>query len=295
MAKLKAMPPSFASAEQLLSVAHAMEQQAARRYRNLAARMKLRGDDRLDALFSFLADIEEKHVVHIDGLAQAVSGESAASLPGGWETPEIFDEDEGASRLLTPYRALAAAVMNEDKAFAFYSYVAASAPDDRTRKLAEQLAMEELAHAHLLRIERRKAFRAERAGAPDHPAQGIPESLAELWAAVTEAEARAACYHHALSVSLTRDEGLAALFARVAEDEDSCAREAIGHLGTEPPASLAPLELTAEGGLKLLEEVFERYAEIAERTRDEAVMQQAQILAGRAVRRLSLVHGSMEG
>lgn len=294
MARLKAMPPRFASAGQLLAMAHAMEHQAARRYRDLAARMRLRGDDRLEALFSFLADIEEKHAAHIDGLARA-PGESAAPLPGGFETPEIFDEEEGASRLLTPYRALAIAVRNEDRAFAFYSYAAAQALDDGTRELAEQLAKDELEHARLLRFERRKAFHAEGANARAHPAHGIPENLAEFWAVAAQAEARAACYHHALAVSLAKDEGLAALFARVAGDEDSCAREALGHLASKAPVSQAVPELTTEGGLKLLEEAFELYADIAERSKHEAVMRQAQILAERAVRRLSLVHGSIAG
>ena len=44
--------------------------------------------------------------------------------------------------------------------------------------------------------------------------------------------------------------------------------------------------------MRLLEEVFDRYADIAERSKDEKVVQAAQMLAERAVRRLSLVHGS---
>lgn len=47
--------------------------------------------------------------------------------------PETFDSDAAAeiknSKLLTPYRALATAVRNEERAFAFWSYLAAFADD----------------------------------------------------------------------------------------------------------------------------------------------------------------------
>lgn len=44
------------------------------------------------------------------------------------------------------------------------------------------------------------------------------------------------------------------------------------------------------GGLCLLEGAFDRYADIAGRAKDGAVMQEAQTLAERAVHRLGRVH-----
>ena len=60
---------------------------------------------------------------------------------------------------VTAYRVLAIAVRNEQRAFAFFAYVAAHAPDQELRQLAEDLAHERLGHAATLRRERRKAWR----------------------------------------------------------------------------------------------------------------------------------------
>src|SRR5690606_191293 len=78
-----------------------------------------------------------------------------AELAASWE--EI-----AGSALLTPYRAFALAVCNEQRAFAFYSYLAAHATDDPVRKEAEKLAAEELQHAATVRRWRRLAWHRER-------------------------------------------------------------------------------------------------------------------------------------
>jgi rubrerythrin len=292
MVSLRIMPPPVSSASELMSMARAMEQEAARHYRDLAARMRLRQQDGLAQLFAFLSEIEEKHVVKIENRAAHVLAHPLSRMPPGWEVPETFGEEEAASRLLTPYRALALAVRNEDRAFAFYSYIAADAPDEATRKLAEELAKDELEHAHLLRRERRTAYRTE--GPIVSSGQAAPETLTELWTAAAEAENRAAAYHNALAAVLApEDERLAALFEHAADDEADCAREAASRTGAIG-ADRSPVEAPpVEGGLRLLEEGFELYSDIAERAGDESVMREAQSLAARAVRRLSLVFGSM--
>lgn len=294
MATLNIMPPRASSIEELMAMAKVMEKEAARRYRELAARMRLRGEDHLAELFAFLADIEEKHAGKIDDRASERSTKPLPDTPIGWQVPETFDEEEGASRLLTPYRALALAVRNEDRAFAFYTYIAADAPDNKTRKCAEDLAKDELEHAHLLRRERRIAFRRERSERREGAGQDVPQTLRELWMVSAEAESRAARYHHALASSLSAtDAETAALFARAAEDEDLCAREAASRGALERSVASQVVDPTLEDSLRLLEEGFERYSDIAERAKDEAVMLEAQGLAERAVKRLSLVCGSM--
>ena len=71
------------------------------------------------------------------------------------------------SAALTPYKALTIAVQNEERGFAFYSYIAAHIEDaGGGRNAAEQLAREELRHAALLRRERRRAWRREREARP---------------------------------------------------------------------------------------------------------------------------------
>lgn len=291
MATLRTTPPTIGSAAELMAVAHAMEAEAARRYRELAARMRLRGETRLAELFDFLAGIELKHAARIDERAVDTTGQPAPALPIRWEVPETFDEEEGESRLLTPYRALAIAVRNEDKAFAFYSYVAAEAPDEAMRRLAEELARDELEHAFLLRMERRKVYRSDPASRGRPAGAGIPEEIGEFWSAIAPAEEHAARYHRSLAAALEgAGQRAAGLFALAAADEEACARAALGETGAAPAA--LPDEPTMEGGLRLLEEAFERYADIAERTRSEAVMRQAQTLAERTVRHLSLIRGA---
>lgn len=294
MTSLTTEPPIVRTLGDLLAMARAIEREAACRYRGLADRMRLRGADDLAALFDFLSGIEDKHAAAVDRWAAELTGGGVAPPPAGWDVPESFDEEEGASRLLTPYRALAVAVRNEDRAFAFYSYVAAHAATERIAEVAETLAKDELEHAFLLRRERRKAFHAARSPRREATVMGVAESLADLWLVTAEAEGRAARYHRALARELTpTDPSLGALFAAAADDEDACAGEASSHgadIATVAAATSAP---TMEGGLRLLEEAFDRYADIAERTRDEAVKHQAQLLSERAVRRLGLVRGAM--
>ena len=292
MASLSILPPAVASAAELMSMAEAMEKEAARRYRVLATRMKLRNEDRLAKLFTFLAEIEDKHARKVERDAEQVLNRPISPMPVGWETPETFSEEEAASHLLTPHRALALAVRNEDRAFAFYSYIAADAPDELTRMLAEDLAKEELEHARLLRQERRVVFQRDR---PQTSAgRGVPGTLLELWALAAEAENRAAEYHYALAAALgDEDERLAALFRQAANDEADCALEAGRRSGFNALGAREIENASVQDGLGLLEESFERYSDVADRANDEFVVREALNLAERAVRRLSMIYGSI--
>ena len=77
---------------------------------------------------------------------------------------------------MTPYRALSMAVRNEERAFAFWSYVAGFAEDPEIKKSAESMAREELGHVATLRKERRRAYHSEhgatRAGQGGNVADG---------------------------------------------------------------------------------------------------------------------------
>jgi rubrerythrin len=293
MGILKTLPPPIGSTEELMVMARAMEEEAARRYRELAARMRLRDEERLASLFDLLASIEDKHAIQVTDRAHEMVGKAPAVGHISWEVPENFDEEAGSSALLTPYRALAIAVRNEDRAFAFFSYVAADAPNEQARKIAEELATEELAHAVLLRRERRKAYHAEGpAGRP--PAADLPGSVEELWALCVETEWRAARYHRALAEALARQGKAATAFRAAAADEEDCARAAAARIARNLPNEVAGMPPTVGGALRLLEEAFDRYSDIAGRSPEESVMQEAQLLAARAVRRLGLVHQSMK-
>jgi len=283
--ELKFMPSPVASVDELLLLARALESEAARRYSELASSMRLRDEVRLAALFDFLADIERKHAVQIAERAADLSERSLPELPPR-EVPESFDAEAAESSLLTPYRALAIAVRNETRAFAFYSYLAATAPEEPVRELAEELAKSELAHADLLRRERRKAYRAESPGGR-RPSPPLPQTLPVLWSLCVETEVRAARYHRALAELLHRQNSAGAVaFSAAAQDEEDCARQAADHIGERFPELADPVQPTIGGGRRLLEEAFERYSDIAGRSQEEAVMEQALSLAERASRRL---------
>jgi hypothetical protein len=73
-ATVKSVPSPIRSAAELMGMAHAMEVEAGRRYRELAQRMRLRGEDRLAALFDFLASVEDKHAAAVDRRAADTLG-----------------------------------------------------------------------------------------------------------------------------------------------------------------------------------------------------------------------------
>ncbi len=284
-----------ASAEQLTAIAHRRVRGAAQRYRELAARMRLQGEAALAGVFDFLTDVEDRRAVEVDKRAVELTGHAPDPDAAPFVLPAQFDEEEARSAVLTPYRALAIAVRNGDFAFAFYSYVAAYAKAEEVRQLAEHFAEDELAHAGVLRLERRNAWRAQ--SAPLAPPEPQPETLEALLAEAVSTERAAAVAHRDLARRLRMTEATeaAGLFDAAAEDEESLARILTARLPTEAaPAKRTPDASSIRDGLKLLELAFERYMQIVERATVEAVLLQAQTLGERALRRLIHVRGALE-
>jgi rubrerythrin len=288
---LTSSPPPFGSSDELMTMAHAMEKEAARRYRGLAVGMRARGSMELARLFEFLESLEEKHAVQLEQRTPPAPDPATATGRVSWDLPENFDEEAGGSLLLTPYRALAIAVRNEERAFAFYCHVAANAPDERLRGIAEALAKDELTHAWLLRRERRQAYRTEK-GNHRLSRPALPDSLRELNLLAAETDWHAAHYHRALAGLLEGSDRLKTVFALVAEDEATTAREAAGRVGLTLPDQEPEAAPSIAGGLRLLEEAFERYSDIADHSKQEDVLQESQRLAALAVRRLAYAGGS---
>ena len=257
---LLSVEPSFAidSLSDLLGVALAMEQEAARRYRVLAALMERNGQAGTAATLRKLAGEEDAHEQGIAGWAHDLVAALPAADPYLWQLPpdiaRSWDEVED-SGLLTPYRALAIAVHNEERAFAFYTYVAAHASEGSVREAAEHLAKEELGHAAMLRRERRKAWRRERAG----KARSVSD-LDELEDRAAGLSATAAAHHRQLADAVgTADPALAQLLAELARDETN---EARGTAAAPPPTASATLDLRevrrqAALPLEQLAELFE--------------------------------------
>ena len=119
----------------------------------------------LAEVFAQLAAAEREHVDSVTRWSQSRRGKAPDPALVRWEAPETFDAETareiGTSRLTTPYRALAMAVRNEERAFAFWSYVAAYSKDSEIKQAAEAMAREELGHVSTLRKERRRAYHKE--------------------------------------------------------------------------------------------------------------------------------------
>jgi rubrerythrin len=166
---------------ELMALAKAMEQDAASGYVALALRMRAEHRPDLAAVFDRLAAEEEGHIANVDRWRVEIGGDVAAIpvLP-----PEASFDDEGAGvvapELLSSYRAFSTAVRNEERAFVFWTYVAAHAPSPNIRVAAERMAKEELGHVATLRKERRLAFHLDRLTAPEAAQGELPALEARL-------------------------------------------------------------------------------------------------------------------
>lgn len=167
----------------LADIARAIERESVRQYTWLAEVMERRGEPATAAAFRTMLEEERRHVAAVERWAAATvdTPPRVAGPAVEWQLPEdlagAWDEVSG-SALLTPYRAFAVAVENEQRAFAFYAYLAANADDAHVRTEAERLGAEELRHAALFRRWRRRAYHRERRGPRPEP-QRI-ESVAQL-------------------------------------------------------------------------------------------------------------------
>jgi rubrerythrin len=269
------------SADALLAVAAALEREAAARYRALSARMLRQGDAAMAAQFDVLAGMEDHHAGDVAERGQALLGHAPAIRSAGWELPPTYDEEEARGATLSPYQALAFAVRNEERAFVFYTYVAAQAEDPEVRALAEELARDELEHAALLRRHRRRAFHSARPIAVE-----IPPTVEDLRATAQGWDSQAAAAHAELAQALdvAGESEDAAIFRRLAAQEEKAAAGTTG-------AAIPKLRSAADG-LRLLEDAFDRFALIGERSDNEQVVAEAQRLAGETVARLALAGGA---
>jgi rubrerythrin len=163
---LKSEPAGvLGSLDELFALANAMEQEAADKYAELAEEMRRQNRSDLVSVFADLEAAEREHVDSVVRWSQSRRGKAPDPALVRWEAPETFDAETareiGTSRLTTPYRALVMAVRNEERAFAFWSYVAAYSEDPEIKQAAEAMAREELGHVSILRKERRRAYHRE--------------------------------------------------------------------------------------------------------------------------------------
>ncbi len=277
--------------DELMCIAVGMEAEAARRYEQLAALMESKGEPDLAATFRELAEMERDHEAGIGRWAAREGRTAPEPASFSWQLPETFEE---APESLTPYAALGIAVRNEERAFTFYSYLSALAPDAQTQARAESLAREELKHVRQLKGLRRRAFHRARppADAP-RPARTLEEMrrmvaglengsqvVDELVVAALGAcgqEADATVLRKAMPMPAGEVGGGASLTVRAAHAA-----------GLLVPGAL-PIGGTLRLALRDAEEVAELALGTAENATDEELLHQAQHWAERAVGRLALL------
>lgn len=244
----------------LVGVANAIETASVRRYDALADTMQRRGEVATAEAFRAMRDEERAHVVAVEHWASGLAEPVPDAADFMWRLPsELADSwgDVVGSARLSPYRAFAIAVRNEEKAFALYSYLAAHASQPAVAAQAERLALEELHHASLMRRWRRKAWHREQRGlqAPT-PAIASEASLASLLA---QHEARVTERHRTTAAQL-----------RVLGDEESAALlEELAGMPVHPHqgdpagsqagafADAAPLLVAAQEPVEALSEALE--------------------------------------
>lgn len=280
MPRLKSEPSSpIRSMEDLLAVAMAMEKDSADRYADLAGRMRTVGRPELADVFEHLVAEETGHMDMVAGWSKQI-GLRPEVLHAGPAPEGVFD-DEGiglvSPELVDAYRSLAIAVRNEERAFAFWSYVAAQNASREIRQAAERMAREELEHAKTLRRARRKAFFAGRyAGSTVRE----PHDLAELEFEVCRkleqrADKQGASDYRALALE---------------------ARKLSHDLASDPLQDPAPVGLPPPRSLDALcEWLVDYYIEAGDTLPSQAARERAQAFATAAVRRLATVRHLEEG
>jgi rubrerythrin len=208
----------------LVAVASTIERESVRRYETLAATMERRGETATAAAFRVMLDEERKHVGAVEHWAASLGTLPADTAPFEWRLPAdlsgSWDEIAGSARL-TPFRAFAIAVDNEQRAFTLYSYLASAATEPRVIAEAERLALEELRHASLMRRWRRQAWHRERRTLREEEAPVA--SIAALHELLRRREAAIATRHGAIAARLRElgDIDSAQLLERLSESPSS--------------------------------------------------------------------------
>jgi rubrerythrin len=128
----------------------AIENEAARRYGELARAMAARGNHAVAALFSVLAAHESRH---LDELRRRSAGLPLPPLDADYswrdgEAPETVSLD--ADTPVPQHKALSLALEAEQRARAFFENASRVCEDAETRALAREMAAEEAEHVALI-------------------------------------------------------------------------------------------------------------------------------------------------
>ncbi len=299
------------SADDLMSIALCAEHEAVRRYTLLAANMREHRNEAAASLFERMIREEREHERLIEQWAQVEGIELRTDIrPIVWEDPQVatvYDSDATDPAHSSPYRALAFAVHNEERAFRFYTHVAANAADEAVREYAEILAREELGHAALLRAMRRRAWHTEQESAGEEPDldPGSIHCLADLLSVAASIEhclsafitAVSADYPELQKLSTTVHQSLTDIETQLhsSGEPTSAISDTIKAINTY--ADTAEKRAAATSSLQRLcsdsDRCFAFYDAVVTRTKDEAVMLAAQRLSESALDRIKVLRHTL--
>ena len=248
----------------LVGVASAIEREAVARYLLLADTMERRGETEVADAFRRMLEEERAHVNAVERWAVSLGPLASDPQPFCWRLPdELFKSwDEVArSARLTPYRAFAIAVDNEQRAFALYSYLAANAEAPEVAAQAERLALEELRHAALMRRWRREAWRRERR--VPHEQMPVGSSAESLHALLARGEAAIASRHRSIIAELRSlgDDESANLLEQLGDSASQSVEPQLGPTSNEAETSSSAVQLlvAAQAPLEALGESLEAF------------------------------------
>lgn len=299
-----ASPPVFDKPADLIAVAVALQTEAAARYAALAGELRQRGNTAVADLFDRLAREAGERGDAIGRWAQSQEIGVMEPVAIEWEPSDTGGDapPKPGVGLDSPYRALALAVRGGDRAFRFYSYVAATATDPGVVDLAERLARERLARAAVLRARRRRAFHAQRreTGSDRLPDSAAVASLSDLLAAAAAIERRLA---GRLAEAASLAPGLSAISEDALRLSDRLS-QALDESGSPGPAMAQSLQSLAGGAGRSVageqddsdplrramadsEAAFAFYDAVVAAPASEAIMLKAQELSRCALERLS--------
>lgn len=299
------LPTDIKSPGQLLSAALAMKRLNGKHYAELAERMRHYGKHETVELFERLVKEgleREKQIVEWAELEGIELSEFTDKIV--WEDPLMpttYDAEARDPYRSTPYKALAYAAHNADRAFNMYTHISAIAEDPETERYAQILAGDALNRARLLQSRRRRAYQLEQRG-PWQKMLDLALTLTtdgELYAFSVDVHQRLL---NLLDVMCRHYKDLCPLADKVRVNQELCrqqADDAVAPAAVPPP----PYDLTTIGNnlhedmlltFSEFERAFTFYDTVIGHAFDEDIMLAAQDLSESALHYLEAIRAVQE-
>ena len=300
------------SAELLSTVLMAVRE-AAQYFSACSGEMREHRNEACASIFEQISTTEREREKQIVSWAESEGLQlSTDAMPLDWQDPNVRNEYDAAALdpiRSTPYRVLALVAHDADRAFRFFTHVAAYAEDGGLREYAEILAQEELERVAQFRSLRRRAWHAEQDRHRNRPKidPGAIESTADLFNVAASLERCVLAsvkalleLYPALSDVVSYSETILEGIEPQARSSDSfCTQAAIRDVdlievyckdlsqnGADDAALLQRLYSDCD-------RCFMYYDALVTRTMNETVMLQAQQLAASAMARIDMLRDAV--